>query len=77
MAETEHKLIPPKKYTKKQAKQEIFEKLSGALADYKNRLDKKKFENKLKKATKLFAVDLAKAINKERSTAAKKKVVKK
>jgi len=77
MADTEQKITPVKKLTKKQAKKEVFEKLSGALAEYKNRLDKKKFESKLKKATKLFAVDIAKAIKKENKSVSKKKVAKK
>jgi len=77
MADTEQKITPVKKLTKKQAKKEVFEKLSGALAEYKNRLDKKKFESKLKKATKLFAVDIAKAIKKENKSVPKKKVAKK
>jgi len=77
MADTEQKITPVKKLTKKQAKKEVFEKLSGALAEYKNRLDKKKFESKLKKATKLFAVDIAKAIKKESKSISTKKVAKK
>jgi len=77
MADTEQKITHVKKLTKKQAKKEVFEKLSGALAEYKNRLDKKKFESKLKKATKLFAVDIAKAIKKENKSVPKKKVAKK
>ena len=44
-----------KKLTKKQARTEIFEKLSVLLANYKNGSDSKKFDRKLKKASKLFA----------------------
>jgi hypothetical protein len=73
MADTEQKTIAAKKLTKKQAKKEVFEKLSGALAEYKNKLDKKKFENNLKKASKLFAVDLAKAFKKDRKAKSTKK----
>ena len=43
------------KITKKQARTEIYEKLSGVLAQYKNGSDGKKFDRKLKKASKLFA----------------------
>ncbi len=77
MSDAEQKMSPINKLTKKQAKKEIFEKLSGALAEYKSRLDKKKFEHKLKKATKLFAVDIARAAKKEKKSATEKKVVKK
>ena len=55
-----------KKPTKKETQKEVFEKLSGALAEYKSKLNEKKFENKLKKASKLFAVDIVKAIKKDR-----------
>ncbi|MEO8763671.1 MAG: hypothetical protein ABI416_05260 [Ginsengibacter sp.] len=55
-----------KKHTKKETQKEVFEKLSGALAEYKSKLDGKKFETKLKKASKLFAVDIVKAIKKDR-----------
>src|SRR5450432_2380368 len=60
------KTVIIKKPTKKETRKEVFEKLSGALAEYKNKLDEKKFENKLKKASKLFAVDILKAIKKDR-----------
>jgi hypothetical protein len=43
------------KLTKKKARTEIFEKLSVLLATYKNGSDPKKFDRKLKKASKLFA----------------------
>ena len=55
-----------KKPTKKDTRKEVFEKLSGALAEYKGKLNEKKFENKLKKASKLFAVDIVKALKKDR-----------
>lgn len=61
----EEKTVLVKKPTKKETRKEVFEKLSGALAEYKGKLDEKKFENKLKKASKLFAVDIIKAIKKE------------
>jgi hypothetical protein len=50
-----------KKLSKKQAKKIAFKKLSDALAEYKESLKKKKFRNHLKKASKLFASDIAKA----------------
>ena len=75
MTDIEQKPAVVKKLTKKQAKKEVFEKLSGALAEYKNKLDKKKFESNLKKASKLFAVDIAKAFKKDRQLKSVKKAV--
>jgi len=49
-----------KKITKKQARQEIYEKLAGVLAEYKNGSGNKKFDKKLQKASKLFAPYLIK-----------------
>lgn len=53
-----------KSLTKKQARKLVYEKLAGALAEYKTGFGKKRFENNLKKASKLFATDLAKATQK-------------
>ena len=55
-----------KKITRKEARKAVFEKLSGAMAEYKSKLDKNKFESNLKKASKLFAADLVKAFKKDR-----------
>jgi hypothetical protein len=77
MTDIEQKPAVVKKLTKKQAKKEVFKKLSGALAEYKNKLDKKKFESNLKKASKLFAIDIAKAFKKARKLKSVKKVVEK
>ena len=74
MSDTEQQATAAKKLTKKIARKEIFEKLSGALAEYKNKLDEKKFENKLKKASNLFAVDIVKAFKKDRKLNRQKKV---
>ena len=65
MTDAEKRVIV-RKPTKKETRKEVFEKLSGALAEYKSRMDEKKFENKLKKASKLFAVDIIKAMKKDR-----------
>jgi len=73
MSDTE-KLVVVKKITKKEAQKVVFEKLSGALAEYKSKLDEKKFDNKLKKASKLFAIDIVKAFKKDRKTNRKMKV---
>jgi hypothetical protein len=53
------------KLIKKETRKEVFNKLSDALSDYKGKLDEKKFENNLKKASKLFAVDIVKALKKD------------
>ncbi len=74
MSQTEQQAPVAKKLTKKIARKEIFEKLSGALAEYKNKLDEKKFENKLKKASNLFAMDIVKAFKKDRKLSREKKV---
>ena len=67
------KTVIIRKPTKKETQKEVFEKLSHALAEYKSQLDGKKFENKLKKASKVFATDIVKAIKKDRK---KKRAVK-
>ena len=54
MAEQTDKIIK-KKLTKKQAAKEVYERLSVALAVYKNGSGGKKFDRKLQKASKLFA----------------------
>jgi hypothetical protein len=66
------------KITKKALRNAIIEKLSGALAEYKDELKEKKFKNKIKKATKLFVVDIKRAAKrKARQTNNKKLQVKK
>ena len=57
-----------KKLIKKETRKELFVKLSYALAEYKDKLNEKTFENNIKKASKLFAVDIVKAIKKDRKT---------
>jgi hypothetical protein len=66
----------PQKLSRKQARKLIYEKLSGALAEYKNNFKEKKFENTLKKASKMFASDLSKTIGKKKEVKANKKKVK-
>ncbi len=65
-----------KALSKKETKKAVFEKLSGALSEYKNNFGKKEFENKLKKASKLFAVDIARSTKKEKKPAIAKKTAK-
>ena len=68
----ETKTIAEKKPSKKQTQKEVFQKLSGALADYRPNLNRKKFEIKLKKASKLFATDIIKSLKKDRKKRNKK-----
>lgn len=54
-----------KKISKKEARQLVYDKLAVALAEFKSNNGKdKRFESNLKKASKLFADDVAKAANK-------------
>jgi hypothetical protein len=50
--------------SKKEAKILLYNKFSNALADYKKDIKKKKLDTKLKKASKLFAVDIVRAAHK-------------
>jgi hypothetical protein len=68
----DHTITPVrKKLTKKEVRQQVYEKLSNALAEYKTNLKEKKFTNTLRKASKLLAADFAKAIGKKKSSAKK------
>ena len=72
------KTIPPKKITKKEINKEISDKLASTLASYKVKLGEKKFNNILKKTSKIFAESLVKASKKTNKTVAvKKKAAKK
>jgi hypothetical protein len=62
----------PKKLSKKQVRKMIYEKLSGALAEYRAGVKEKKFETHLKQASKLFASDIAKTIGKKKEKTEKK-----
>ena len=73
MSESALKVKGLKKLTKKQVRQEVSTKLSGALEDYRIRLGEKKFATTIKKASKLFAVDLTKALRKGAKAIEKKK----
>jgi len=46
----------------------VFTKTSGALEGYKEKIGKRKFATKIKKASKLFAADLTKALRKNVKT---------
>jgi hypothetical protein len=73
MADIE-KLPKEKKITKKGVRKAIYEKLASALVEYKDSLNEKKFSNKIKKATKLFVVDITRASKKKVRTDSKMKV---
>jgi hypothetical protein len=49
-----------KKISKKKAKAIVYDKFANALSEFKSGINPKKFETKLKKASKLFAADIAK-----------------
>jgi len=61
---------------KKQVRKEIFEKLTGALAEYKQDLGEKKLATHVKKASKLISRDLLR-ISKKNQDKTKKRVSKK
>ncbi len=50
-----------KKIAKKQARQAVYDQLVVALAGFKSGTKDKKFESNLRKASKLFATDIAKS----------------
>jgi len=52
----------PEKMTRKKVRKTVYEKLNAALADYEG-LAGKKFESHLKKASKLLASDIRKALH--------------
>ena len=54
--------------SKKQVRKEIVEKLTGALADYKQELGEKKLAGYVKKASKLISRDLKKAGKKHKES---------
>jgi hypothetical protein len=63
---TETKETKSRKLSKKEARKIAYEKLSSALAEYKTGIKEKRFTSQLKKASKLFAADIAKAISRQR-----------
>jgi hypothetical protein len=62
-----------KKISKKKAKALVYDKFASALSEYKSGLKPKKFEAKLKKASKLFAADIVKATSKPNDSTKKTK----
>ena len=57
---------------KKQVRKEIVEKLTGALADYKQELGEKKLATHVKKVSKLISRDLEKSSKKQEEETRKK-----
>ena len=62
---TENNVKSSKKLSKKEARKIVYEKFAVALADYRAEVKEKKFASNLKKASKLFAADIAKAVSKQ------------
>lgn len=61
------------KMSKKEVRKLVYAKISGALAEYKEGMKEKRFVSNLKKASRLFAADIAKTIGKKKSKVAKAK----
>lgn len=61
---------------KKQVRKEIGEKLTGALASYKQELGEKKLATRVKEVSKLISRDLLKISKKQRKSSKKKTKVK-
>ena len=59
------------KKSEKKIRKEIQGKLAGALSDYKSILGDKKFENHLKKTSKLLSEDLTKASRRKKQKTVK------
>jgi hypothetical protein len=64
MTETTEKTSP--KLSKKDARKIVYERFSNALAEYRANVKEKKFDSNLRKASKLFAADIAKAVAKQK-----------
>ncbi len=58
-------IVQSKKLSKKEIRRVLYEKLSGALAEFRTGIKEKKFSNNLKKASKLFAADISRTISKK------------
>ena len=68
--------VKVQKISKKEAESIIYKKLALALSEYNKEIKPKKFESKLKKASKLFATDIVKASTKRPVEKVSKKVAK-
>ena len=59
-----NKKLKEKEISKKEVKTIVYKKLEAALSDFSKTIKPKKFKASLKKASKLFATDIAKASGK-------------
>ena len=73
----QHETAAPVAPTKKQVRKEIAEKLTGALADYKQEIGEKKLATHVKKVSKLIVRDLKKKSGKKQEQRTKKTAAKK
>lgn len=67
------KVTPHQKLSKKHARRLIYSKLSAVLTEFKTEKTEKKFNGKLKKASKLFVVDILKFSSKKKDKKKKEK----
>jgi hypothetical protein len=65
MAHTSQKKSKTKKISKKEARKQIEQKLTRALADLQKEMGEKRFQTSVKKASKLFSVKIPKKTKKE------------
>ena len=70
---SQQETVGPAAPDKKQVRREIGEKLTGALADYKQELGEKKLATRVKELSKLISRDLRKSSKKQKKNARKLK----
>ena len=70
---SQEEAVNPTAPDKKQVRKEIGEKLTGALADYKQELGEKKLATRVKEVSKLISRDLLKISKKQKKNARKTK----
>lgn len=63
---TDNTATASRKISKKEARKIVYERFAVALAEYRAGVKEKKFASNLKKASKLFAADIAKAVARQR-----------
>ena len=68
----ENKKVNGKKMSKKEARETVYNKLASALSEFKPEGKGKKFEDNLRKTSKLFAAYIIRADHKSKATAAEK-----
>ena len=70
---SQQETVNPAATDKKQVRKEIGEKLTGALAEYKQELGEKKLATRVKEVSKLISRDLRKSSKKQKKNARKSK----